>query len=376
MIYKEFKGKKLSSLGLGCMRLPTIGEDKCIDEKATAEMVEYAMKNGINYYDTAWGYHGGESELTMGRVLKKYPRESFYLASKFPGFSLENVQNVKGIFEKQLEKCQVEYFDFYLFHCVCDNNLEWYLDPKFGIMDYLLEQKKNGRIKHLGFSAHIDMPGFKRFVDAYCEHIEFVQLQINWLDWTYQNAKEKVEYLAERNIPVWVMEPVRGGRLAKLNPAYESELKQLMPDYSVCEWAFRFLQGIPEIVVTLSGMSNFEQLKENVQIYQTEQKLSKNNLEVLARIANEMTNNKTLMCTACRYCVEKCPQQLDIPQIIKLFNEHTFTGGRFNATVAVSALSENKRPADCIECRSCEAVCPQGIKISEAMKEFNKTLKG
>ena len=217
MIYKDFQDLKLSALGLGAMRLPvTDGKDGQIDETATAEMVKYAMDNGINYYDTAWGYHEGQSELVMGRVLSKYPRDSFYLASKFPGYDLENMPKVKEIFEKQLEKCQVEYFDFYLFHNVCEMNIDAYLDPQYGIYDYLMEQKKNGRIRHLGFSAHAECDVMKRFLEAYGEHMEFCQLQINYIDWNFQKAKDKVELLKEWNIPVWVMEPVRGGKLASL----------------------------------------------------------------------------------------------------------------------------------------------------------------
>ncbi|MDE7233676.1 MAG: aldo/keto reductase, partial [Ruminiclostridium sp.] len=214
MIYKSFGEKKLSALALGAMRLPTVdGDDSRIDETRTAEMVDYAMKNGINYYDTAWGYHSGNSEIVMGKCLKKYPRESFYLASKFPGYDLSNMTKVREIFEKQLEKCQVDYFDFYLFHNVCEMNINEYLDPKYGILDYLLEQKKNGRIKHLGFSAHGSYDVMKRFLDAYGKHMEFCQIQLNWLDWSFQNAKEKVALLEEYKLPVWVMEPLRGGKL-------------------------------------------------------------------------------------------------------------------------------------------------------------------
>ena len=210
MIYRDFQDIKLSALGMGAMRLPVVdGDDSRIDEKKAEEMVAYAMANGVNYYDTAWGYHGGNSELVMGKALKNYPRESFYLASKFPGYDLANMDKVEEIFEKQLEKCQVEYFDFYLFHNVCEMNIDAYLDPKYGIFEYLMKQKENGRIRHLGFSAHGKMDVLKRFLDAYGEHMEFCQLQLNYLDWTFQNAKEKVELMREHNIPVWLMEPAR-----------------------------------------------------------------------------------------------------------------------------------------------------------------------
>lgn len=165
MIYRKFQDLELSALGMGAMRLPVIdGNDSVIDEAAVNEMVAYAMKQGINYYDTAWGYHNGNSELVMGRALAKYPRESFYLATKFPGYDLSNMDKVEEIFEKQLEKCGVEYFDFYLFHNVCEMNIDAYLDPKYGIFEYLLKQKENGRIKHLGFSAHGSYDVMKRFL--------------------------------------------------------------------------------------------------------------------------------------------------------------------------------------------------------------------
>lgn len=225
MIYKNFQDIKLSRLGMGAMRLPTIdGDDHHIDEKATKEMVAYAMKQGMNYYDTAWGYHGGQSEFLLGKILKDYPRDSFYLATKFPGYDLSNMSKVQDIFEKQLEKCQVEYFDFYLFHNVCEMNIQAYLDKNYGIFNYLWEQKKRGRIKHLGFSAHGDLSTMKLFLEAYGDKMEFCQIQLNYLDYLFQDAKAKIELLNEYHIPVWVMEPLRGGRLANLQEDYANEL--------------------------------------------------------------------------------------------------------------------------------------------------------
>lgn len=371
MIYSDFRDLKLSALGMGTMRLPVVdGNDANIDEAATAEMVEYAMKNGINYYDTAWGYHRGNSELVMGKVLKKYPRESFYLASKFPGYDLSNMNKVEEIFEKQLEKCQVEYFDFYLIHNVCELNINQYLDPQYRIFNYLMEQKKNGRIRHLGFSAHGDLDVISRFLEAYGEHMEFGQLQINWIDWDFQNSKKKVEMLEKYNIPVWVMEPLRGGSLASLPEKYEKELSALRPDESVPAWAFRFLQTVPSVKVTLSGMSNFDQLKKNIETYQTEKPLSEDEFNALLGIAKDMTAKTTVPCTACRYCVDHCPQQLDIPKLLSLYNEYSYTGGGFIAPMVMSTLPDDKKPSACLGCGSCEAVCPQQIKISEALADF------
>lgn len=376
MVYKDFQDLKLSALGMGAMRLPVIdGDDAKIDEAAAGEMVAYAMEHGINYYDTAWGYHNGNSELVMGRALSKYPRDKFYLATKFPGYDLSNMPKVKEIFEKQLEKCQVEYFDFYLFHNVCEMNIDAYLDEKYGIFDYLMEQKKNGRIKHLGFSAHGSYDVMKRFLDAYGDHMEFCQIQLNYVDWSFQNAKAKVELLKEHNIPVWVMEPLRGGKLASLPEKETSILKSMRPDEEVPAWAFRFLQSIPEVTTILSGMSNAEQMKANIATFETDKPLNDEEMKRLLALADGMLNG-TLPCTACHYCVSHCPKGLDIPHLLELYNEHKFTGGGFIAPMALAAVPEDKQPSACIGCRSCEKVCPQQIKISEAMADFAAKLKG
>lgn len=376
MIYRKFKDKELSALGMGAMRLPVIdGDDNKVDSAKVEEMVAYAMEKGINYYDTAWGYHGGNSELVMGEALSKYPRESFYLADKFPGYDLSNMDKVEEIFEKQLEKCQVDYFDFYLFHNVCEMNIDEYLNEKHGIMDYLWKQKESGRIKHLGFSVHGSFDVARRFLEKYGDRMEFCQIQLNYLDLTFQHADEKLELLKEYGIPVWVMEPLRGGRLANLTDGQVAKLKALRPDESVVGWAFRFLQSIPQVVVTLSGMSNFDQLKDNIDIFEKDAPLDDKEKKALQDIADDMLSEKVLPCTACHYCTSHCPQGLDIPELLKLYNEHAFTGGGFIAPMALSAIPDDKKPSACIGCRSCEAVCPQQIKISEAMADFTEKLK-
>ncbi len=371
MVMKEFQDKKLSALGMGAMRLPVVdGDDAKIDVEATKEMVAYAMGHGINYYDTAWGYHGGNSETVLGGALSGYPRESFYLADKFPGYDLSNMAKVEEIFEEQLKKCGVEYFDFYLFHNVCEMNIDAYLDDeKYGVFSYLLEQKKNGRIRHLGFSAHGSRDVMKRFLDAYGGHMEFCQIQLNYVDWSFQDAKAKEELLDEFHIPVWVMEPLRGGRLAKLSEEGEKKLLALRPDEKVPAWAFRFLQSIPGVTVTLSGMSNFEQLKENIHTYETERALLAEEMDTLLMVARGILGG-ALPCTSCRYCVSHCPKGLDIPMLLGLYNEHAFTGGGFIAPMALMAQPGEKHPSACVGCRSCEKVCPQQIKISEAMADF------
>ena len=377
MIYKDFQGMKLSALGMGAMRLPVSdGDDARIDEQAAAAMVDYAMAHGVNYYDTAWGYHNGNSELVMGKALGKYPRDRYYLADKFPGYDLSNMDKVEEIFERQLEKCGVSYFDFYLFHNVCEMNIDAYLDPKYGIYDYLMKQKKAGRIRHLGFSAHGSYDVMKRFLEAYGKDMEFCQIQLNYLDWKFQDAKAKTELLGEYGIPVWVMEPLRGGKLASLAPADEETLKKLRPEEEIPAWAFRFLQSVPSVTVTLSGMSNMEQMQANIRTYEEEKPLNPREKEALLSIADSMVGKIALPCTACHYCVSHCPQGLDIPGLLSLYNEHCFTEGGFIAPMAMMAIPEDKRPGSCIGCRSCEAVCPQQIKISEAMADFAQKLNG
>ena len=381
MIYREFKGMKLSQLGFGAMRLPVIdGDDAKVDKEQTLRMVDTAMAAGINYYDTAWGYHGETSENIIGEALSKYPRDSYYFATKFPGYDLANMPKVKEIFEKQLEKTGLEFFDFYLLHNVCEMNIEQYLDPQYGIMEYLLKQKQEGRIKYLGFSCHGEMPVLKRFLESYGDEMEYCQLQLNYLDWTFQHGKEKVELLKEYGIPVWVMGPLRGGKLAKLGEGQEEKLKALRPKEEIPAWAFRFLQSLPEVKVILSGMSNEEQLHANVATFEDDMPLDENEMKALMQVAEELADEKSVPCTACHYCMDHCPQGLDIPRLIELYNEHILTtkAGLFGfiAPMAMAAIPEDKQPAACLHCGSCEQVCPQQIKISDVMTDFVKVLGG
>ena len=377
MVYREFQDLRLSALGMGAMRLPVFSSDEAdVDVKAAEEMIDYAMAKGVNYYDTAWPYHGGKSETVLGSALKKYPREQFYLADKFPGYDLANIDKVESIFEEQLKKCQVSYFDFYLFHNVCEMNIDSYLDPKYRIFDYLVKQKKAGRIRHLGFSAHGNYDVMKRFLEAYGHEMEFCQIQLNYLDWKFQEADKKMELLREYHLPVWVMEPLRGGRLASLDQPYEEQLKALRPKESIPAWAFRFLQSLPEVTVVLSGMSNMEQLRANIETFGEEKPLEEKEKETLLAIAGEMVEKIALPCTACRYCVSHCSKELDIPFLLSLYNEHCFTEGGFIAPMALSSLPADKQPDACVGCRNCEAVCPQQLKISEAMADFAQKLKG
>ena len=375
LIYRDFKGKKLSALGFGCMRLPC-GEQGEADVKTeeVKEMVRYAVDHGINYFDTAWGYHAEKSETVIGEILAEYPRESIFLADKFPGYDLANMDKVEAIFEKQLEKCRVDYFDFYLFHNVCEMNINQYLDPAYHIFEYLMKQKQNGRIRHLGFSCHGHYDVLKRFLEAYGSDMEFCQLQINYLDWNFQDAKAKVELLKEYGIPVWVMEPLRGGTLVTLSEENAAVLKELRPDETVPAWAFRFLQSLPEVVMILSGMSSMEQLQENVKTFENSRELNDAEMKALLGIADGMMKKGTVPCTACRYCTTHCPMELDIPYLISLYNEHAYSGGGFLAPMALMAMDDSKKPSACIGCGSCAAVCPQQIKIPEVMQAFTRLL--
>lgn len=375
MIQNDFNGLKLSALGLGCMRFPILdGDHGKVDIDAVREMLAVAMDGGINYYDTAYGYHNGQSETVMGELLAAYPRDSFYLADKFPGYDRGNFDKYEEIFEEQLKKCRVDYFDFYLCHTVCESNIDLYIEYAPKLKAYLLEQKKNGRIRHLGFSNHGSLETTERFLSAYGDCMEFCQIQLNWLDWTVQNAKAMVDLLRERHLPIWVMEPVRGGKLATLSPEYEQRLRALRPDTTAAEWAFRYLQGFSDVVVTLSGMSNPAQLNENIATYQTAKPLTDDETAALLAVADDMIAQNFLLCTGCRYCTSYCPMELDIPSLIDGYNEYKCFGG-FSVPMAIEALPENKRPSACLGCRACEAVCPQTIRISEMMRDFTERLK-
>ena len=372
MVYKNYKGLKLSAIGMGNMRLPVMnGNDSEIDVKAAGEMIKYCMDSGVNYYDTAYGYHGGKSEIVVGELLKDYDRSSFYLASKFPGYDLSNMPKVKEIFEEQLSKCQVDYFDFYLFHNVCEMNVDAYLDPQYGIYDYLMEQKKNGRIKHLGFSAHGDIDCMKKFLDAYGKEMEFCQIELNYFDYSFQNAKGKVDLLNEWNIPIWVMEPVRGGQLATLSDEDAAKLRALRPDEDVPAWAFRFLQSIDGVTMILSGMSNIDQVRDNLKTFETEKPLNDEEMKAILGIADDMIRKTTVPCTACHYCVSHCPMGLDIPFLLKLYNEAMVSGsGDFIAPMRLASVDADKQPECCIGCHSCEQVCPQTIHIPDELRNF------
>lgn len=373
MIYSDFKDKKLSLLGFGTMRLPLLPDGSGeVDEALVEKMVRYAAEHGVNYYDTAYPYHNSKSEIIIGKALKQLPRESFCLATKYPGHQIAESYDPAAIFEEQLKKCDVEYFDFYLLHNVYENSLAVYTDPRWGIVDYFVKQRELGRIKHLGFSCHGLQDTLVSFLDRYGDVMEFCQIQLNYLDWTLQDAKAKYDLLTERGIPVWVMEPVRGGKLAKLDDVSEEKLRYIRPEESAAAWAFRWLQGLPNVKMILSGMSDMAQMEDNVHTFAERKPLSDEETDILMNIAEGMKNS--VPCTACRYCCEDCPRKLDIPKLLSLYNEMRFSPS-MNVGMTIDALDENNRPQACVGCGRCAKLCPQKIDIPAAMKEFSAMLE-
>jgi predicted aldo/keto reductase-like oxidoreductase len=369
MIYKELCGEKISNLGMGNMRLPT-RDDGHVDEPKAREIIRFAYEHGVNYFDTAYPYHNGESEPVLGRALADFPRESWHIADKFRNQSRTAGMTVKDFFEIQLGRCGVDYFDYYLIHNVSDATIEDYLetDRNEGMLAYFESEKAAGRIRHLGFSCHAGPENLERFLDYH--DFDFVQIQCNYLDWVLQNAKRKYEIMTERNIPIVVMESCRGGRLADLGEKNNAVLKGLRPDDSIASWAYRYLQNLDNVKVILSGMSTLEQAADNVNTFGSFTPMTDAERKVLDGVVEYLTD--MVPCTACRYC-QGCPMGLDIPGLIALYNE-----GRVNMrgpAAQVGKLPEDKRPGNCIGCGACMKACPQGIKVPEIMKDFDGKLK-
>ena len=358
MIYNDFKGKKLSMLGMGGMRFPCLADGE-VDIHKTEELFDYCIKNGVNYFDTAWFYHKGKSEEIMGRILSKYPRDSFYIATKMPWDEYEDKAGVDALFEEQLKRTGLDYFDFYLFHNVSEPTVKYYTDEKYGVYDVLMQKKKEGNIEE--------------FILRYRDDLEFCQIQLNWLDWTLQNAKEKVELLNKYNLPIWVMEGVRGGYLAYLAEEDEKVLKTLRPDESIAAWSFRFLQSIPNVTMILSGMSDMEQVKDNIKTFSSLKPLADREMQALLGVAEKILSKKTLTCTKCKYCMEECPQKLEIPVLLSLYNSMCLV--KNNPSVQKVKEKTERLPGLCIGCKKCEKKCPQNIEISKIMADFAEKLQ-
>lgn len=367
MYFNSISGETLSALGFGAMRLPVL-PDGNIDRDTVFAMVDYAIEHGINYFDTAFPYHDGKSEVVIGEALRRHPRESWNLADKFPGHQHSETFDPEAIFERQLQRCGVDHFDFYLFHNICENSLPDYMAHCSNILDYFVRQKEQGRIRHLGLSTHATADNLEAILDGpYGQVVEFVQIQLNYLDWTLQDARRKCEIIARKGLPIIVMEPLRGGRLANLDAASHERLQTLEPGRSDASWAFRWLQGMPGISVILSGMSAPAQMEDNIATFESQAPLPEEERGLLAEIAEGMKSS--VPCTACRYCCEGCPAGLDIPLLIADYNDLKVQV-TFNVTMRTESLPEEKRPHACLKCGACTHVCPQGIDIPGVLADM------
>ena len=297
MIYNLFQNLRISALGFGSMRLPVYdGDPARINKDSVEEMVDYAIRHGVNYFDTAWGYHDGKAAAVLGEVLSAYPRERYYLSNKFPGYHEANMDHMEEIFEKQLRDCRVDYFDFYLMHDVDDEVVDAYADPKRGTVEYFIRMKKEGKIHHLGFSTYGKVATIQKFLDAYGEEIEFCQIPLNYMEWALQNVKDKVEYLKKRGVPIWAMEPLRRGQLVELTTARQNVLKMMRPNDTAVGWAFRFAQSVTSVKTVISDMSDVKHLRENVEIFNGNHRLL-NSKEgaILMGIASDMIREKRIV---------------------------------------------------------------------------------
>lgn len=370
MIYKPFRDISLSRLGMGNMRLPvaegSTGPNPKIDWAKAQEIIDYAMSHGINYYDTAYIYNDGDSERFLGSALQKYPRDSYYLATKF---FIQATPNPEPVFEEQLERLKTNHIDFYLLHSLSEENVEDYLNS--GYIDYFLEQQKKGSIRYLGFSSHAEAETLERFASHH--QWDFAQLQINYFDWQYGTAKEQYRVLEVRNIPIMVMEPVRGGRLADLTPEANERLKAAHPDWSIASWALRFVKSLPQVQVILSGMSTLGQIADNVATFSDDAVLSETDTKLLMTACERFRSQIQIPCTACRYCCSGCPMKINIPAYLKIYNDYKVTGAW--ALSYLPGVQSKGTPADCIGCGACASHCPQSIRVPELMAELAELAK-
>ena len=369
MKYTKFKDISLSILGLGAMRLPQKGEGwgmPIIHDKAQ-EIVDYCMEQGINYYDTAYIYHQGESEVFLGKALAKYPRESFYVADKY---NFKAKADYKAQFEEQLERLQMDYIDFYLLHGISDDTADDYFNN--GCIEYFLEQKSKGRIKYLGFSFHATPPVMERITA--CHDWDFAMIQLNYLDWFNGEAKGLYDHLRDKGIPIMIMEPVHGGLLASLPENGNELLKEVKPNNSVASWALRFAMDLPDIAVVLSGMSNMEQVKDNLATVE-EASLTDADKDLLKEVSKLLVKKLAVNCTSCNYCVNDCPQGLDIPNLLTIYNEYKAADNAEWRLRRVTAFEDDKRPEACTSCGICIGHCPQNIDIPKCMEEMVEGIK-
>lgn len=381
MEYTEFKGKKISRLGFGTMRLP-MDEEGNIMQETVNEMMDYALSHGINYIDTAYKYHGGNSEIAAGRALANHPRESFYLADKMPTWLCNTAEDVTTIFEDQLSKCGVDYFDFYLIHNIDEET--WPNIEKLDIVSILRKIQAAGQIHHLGASFHCGIGLLREILTKCGDALEFIQLQLNYFDWTYENMEEFHQLALEFNKPVIVMEPVRGGMLANpmseeacrlldenaTTPACKSPSAEGGAGTDYAAYALKFVDGLPGILTTLSGMSSPQQMKDNIRIFDAPAMSDAERAAALS--AGKILQNDILIpCTACNYC-DECPSGIKISEIFKMYNTASAKGFH-NIWDSLSGqyYALEKTAKDCIQCGACESHCPQKIRIIDQLQKVD-----
>lgn len=362
--------EKMPRLGFGLMRLPET--DGQIDKETLAQMVDVYMAGGFNYFDTAYVYHGGNSERVIKEVLvERYPRDSFYLATKLPAWVMHGPENRDKIFDEQMERCGVDYFDFYLLHSVEDgSNYNTY--EKYDCFRWAMEKKEIGQIRHFGFSYHGTPELLEQILDKHPE-VEFVQIQLNYADWNNQvvQSGKLYEVLHRRNIPMIIMEPVKGGTLANLQPELAAILNEVRPGASAASWALRFVGSLNGVMTILSGMSTMEQMEDNLNTFRNFEPLSGREQEAVQAVVKKMQDMPLVQCTACRYCCDGCPMSIRIPDIFRALNTIRLypKDGRPKMFYNNLIGDGSGKASDCVACRQCESVCPQHLPIVELLKE-------
>lgn len=373
MEYRDWNtGARTSLLGYGCMRFPT-QPDGSIDEERAAALLNAARDAGVNYFDTAYNYHGGASEPFVGRVIAQWPRESFYLATKLPVWKCESLEDAKKIFAEQLERLGVEYIDFYLMHSLHQPRYD--KAKALGIVDWLWEQKAAGKIRNLGFSFHDHYAALEHILND--QPWDFCQLQYNYLD-TDEKAEEQAgdrgyALTETKGVPVIIMEPIKGGTLANLPADAAAPLKALRPGASAASWALRWVGSHPNVHVILSGMSAEDQLADNLATFQKFEPLNEAEQAAVAQTAQVLRNKIRVGCTACRYCMP-CPMGVDIPDNFSLWNRLAMFGNTEQVKNAWNRMEEKEKAKNCIRCGKCEAICPQHLPIRQALAQLQTEL--
>ena len=365
---------EMPKLGFGLMRLPEKNGE--IDISQVEKMVDAYMETGMNYFDTAYVYHGGKSESAAGEALvKRYPRESFMLATKLPAWEIRKESDVERIFSEQCERAGVDYFDFYLLHSIEDgNNYDTY--EKYDCFNWGLKKKEEGKIKHFGFSYHGSPELLEEVLDKHPE-VEFVQIQLNYLDRTNPVVRSQALYeiLVKRNIPIIVMEPVRGGMLANPAPDIAKKFKASRPDASYASWALRFVASLPGVMTILSGMSDEDQMKDNLNTFTNFEPLSEKEFKLIDEVTEEILKIPQIGCTACKYCTPGCPMHISIPDVFRTINTLRRYPDDWRSKNFYSGLiSRSGKASDCIACGQCEGVCPQHLPIIDLLRESAEIL--